>query len=356
MDFFHKKNCEKTFVSKLPSYEFWSVITRFLLVSIVGIISMQLIVHILDLPDGKSPRLIDYVIIIVGYNLLSEVNILLDNLYERIMPIPEKLKLRLVVHSFVGVILIVAFYYGIRSFFPQRQEIPKDVFYIAIAMGLLFVNGISARLILIRLMDKWVYAQKRIDEMKQEKLKMDYTVLQNQLNPHFLFNNLSVLQSLIMYDQETAVHFTQNFTDIYRYVLKSKDHFLVNLKDEIQFIETYVALHKERLGEGMEVYVSIDKQHLEKQVAPLSLQLLIENAIKHNVAARDRVLNIKIYSDGENLVVSNNVQAKESLYSSHTGLENLRKRYELLGNDKIIIEKDDKQYKVSIPLLEKQNR
>ncbi|NOQ28433.1 MAG: histidine kinase [Bacteroidales bacterium] len=349
-----KKFLNKEFVTKLPSYSPLSMLIRFAVVSLAGILAIRFIMLVVDpLPelDEMRPRLKDYLFIIFAFNLLGEANIIFDMILEKFLPIPEKIKLRLATHSFAGITLIVAVFQLTKLLFPEYEQVGKAPFLLAVAMGLIFVNMMTTSLILIRFMDKWVYAQKRIDAMKEEKLRMDYTVLQDQINPHFLFNNLSVLKSLIIYDQETAVSFTQNFTDVYRYVLKSKDKVLVEFKDELQFIDSYIALHKERLGNGIDVQFMIDKEGIEKNIAPLSLQLLVENAIKHNIVSKENPLLLEISSDNNYVIVKNNLQLKESSYSTKTGLSNLVKRYELLESEDVIVEQGDDYFMVKVPLL-----
>lgn len=345
---------KQEFISKLPSYSLLSILLRFTVVGLTGVIAIKFIVLSIDpSPEliREGPNLKDYLFIIFAFILLSESNIIFDMILERFLPIPEKIKLRLAIHSFAGIILIVAVFQLTKLLFPDYEQIGKAPFLLGVAMGLIFVNMMSTSLILIRFMDKWVYAQKRLDSMKEEKLRMDYTVLQDQINPHFLFNNLSVLKSLIIYDQEAATNFTQNFTDVYRYVLKSKDKVLVELKDELNFIDSYIALHKERLGDGIDVQYIIEKESSEKSIAPLTLQLLVENAIKHNIASKDNPLHIEISSDNEYLMVKNNLKLKESSYSTKTGLSNLVKRYELLESLDILVEQTDDYFLVKVPLL-----
>lgn len=349
-----KKFLNKEFVAKLPSYSPLSMLIRFTVVSIAGIIAIRFIVLVADpLPEliEIGPRLKDYLFIIFAFNLLGEANIVLDMILEKFLPIPEKIKFRLAIHSFAGITLIVAVFQLTKLLFPEYEQVGKAPFLLAVAMGLIFVNMVSTSLILIRFMDKWVYTEKRIDAMKEEKLRMDYTVLQDQINPHFLFNNLSVLKSLIIYDQETAISFTQSFTDVYRYVLKSKDKVLVGLRDELKFIDSYVSLHKERLGTGIDVQYMIDKESAEKNIAPLTLQLLVENAIKHNEVSKENPLLIEITTEKDKLIVKNNLQIKESSYSTFTGLSNLVRRYELLEGGDIVVEQNDLSFIVTVPLL-----
>ena len=168
---------------------------------------------------------------------------------------------------------------------------------------------------------------------------------------HFLFNNLSVLKSLIIYDNEKAVNFTQNFTDVYRYVLRSKDLRTVKLEDEIAFIRSYVNLHQERLGKGLKVNVEITPEAFQKQIPPLALQLLVENAIKHNIVTRVLPLHIDIVANKEEICVTNNIQPKQGSYSTETGLKNLVNRYRMLDGNKVRISKNEEKFEVCVPLI-----
>ncbi|PWD97966.1 sensor histidine kinase [Marinilabilia rubra] len=192
------------------------------------------------------------------------------------------------------------------------------------------------------------------EKLRQEKLKMDYFALQDQLNPHFLFNNLSTLMAIIPDNPQKALSFTENFTDVYRYVLKSSKHKLVTLRDEATFIQSYLGLHKERLGDGFSYAMETTEEDTSKLLPPLSLQYLVENAIKHNIATETRPLAISISTAGNRLMVSNNYQPKTSTYSTNTGLDNLRKRYEYLAlKDQVEIINASDTFTVSIPLIDK---
>ncbi|WP_462318421.1 sensor histidine kinase, partial [Marinilabilia sp.] len=151
-----------------------------------------------------------------------------------------------------------------------------------------------------------------------------------------------------------ALSFTENFTDVYRYVLKSSKHKLVTLRDETNFIKSYIALHKERMGDGFSYVMEIGEPAMQKMVPPLSLQYLVENAIKHNIATETRPLAISVSVVDNRLLVSNNLQPKTSTYSTNTGLENLSKRYEYLAlSQKVEIINNSDTFTVSIPLIDK---
>lgn len=238
-----------------------------------------------------------------------------------------------------------------KTFDDRYDQSLRSTYYLGVAICLVFITLISASLLIVRLTEVWIQSQREIDVMKQEKLKMDYNSLQDKLNPHFLFNNLSVLKSLIIYDQDTAIKFTEDFTDVYRYVLESKDIVLVRLVKELEFINAYVGLHQERLGKGLNFKTSIVKIGLEKEIAPLTLQLLVENAIKHNIASKDQPLNLEIIVKDDFVGVINTLQLKETSYSTKTGLKNLVERYKMLTKEKIEVIESDREFMVKVPLV-----
>jgi LytS/YehU family sensor histidine kinase len=193
--------------------------------------------------------------------------------------------------------------------------------------------------------------KKELNELKEAKLISDYNSLKDRLNPHFLFNNLSTLKSLIRYNPKIAEEFTQNFTNVYRYVLKSHGETTVSLPREVQFLESYIALHKERIGEGLTFHIRLVPQDLKKSLPPMALQLLVENAIKHNITNKQHPLKIQITSNGSTLTVKNNLNRKASTYSTHTGLASLKSQYKLIADAPVLIEEDDKFFCVELPLI-----
>ena len=176
--------------------------------------------------------------------------------------------------------------------------------------------------------------------------------LKNQLDPHFLFNSLNVLTSLIDENPEQAQKFTTSMSKIYRYVLEQKDKEAVTVEDEIQFAKTYCNLLKTRFEDSVNFEFDINENDSNKLVVPLSLQLLLENCIKHNFATSKKPLNIKIFSDGKFLYIENNLQVREQLKeSAGIGLANIVQRYALLSKENVSIEKSETYFKVKLPLL-----
>lgn len=292
-----------------------------------------------------------YIKVIIVFNILSEVNVLLDNVFERYVPIPSRIKLRVLLHIIASLVVgfLALFYF--EANINNVEVLNQPVTWLMFAFGLIFVFSIIIVSISLRFVAKWMSTQQEVEELRQLQMKNDYNALQDQLNPHFLFNNLSVLKSMIRYDTDAAVAFTQNFTDTYRYVLQSRDRATVRLDEELEFIRSYVGLHAQRMGEALKVDYDIDTWLESSLIPPLSLQLLVENAIKHNIASKEEPLEIRIYTAGKSICVENNFQPKESSYSFSKGLNNLTARYDYLTEQKVRIIQDDKIFKVELPLL-----
>jgi len=189
--------------------------------------------------------------------------------------------------------------------------------------------------------------------LKRESLHAQLDALRTQINPHFLFNNLNTLTAIIPDDPETAVKFVQQLSKVYRHILEVKDEPSIPLRDELSVLNSYAFLLQTRFGQNLHVKVEIEDALLEQKVAPLSLQLLMENAIKHNVVSEDHPLFIHIYANDGKLVVSNNLQLKkQASESTGIGLENIRQRSRLLTDKLVEVVAGPEHFIVSIPLLQ----
>lgn len=195
--------------------------------------------------------------------------------------------------------------------------------------------------------------QQEAAALQKENNTARYTALQNQLNPHFLFNSLNTLISEIRYNPANAELFTQHLSDVYRYTLQCQNQRLTTLREELDFLNSYVFLHRVRLGDCIYIDNRIPESCLECQLPPLTIQLLAENVIKHNVIHMGKPMTIElIYMEKEKeLVVRNRIQAKKSATAFGTGLKNLSVRYKLLCGRDIVIENDSQEFTVKIPLL-----
>ena len=199
---------------------------------------------------------------------------------------------------------------------------------------------------------QWKQSAVEAEQFKKESIKAQFETLKNQVNPHFLFNSLNTLSGLIDMDKELSKGFIDNLSQVYRYVLQNKDEELVTLKTEHNFIQAFIQLLKKRHGDRIDFEFDIQKEDLKKNIPPMSLQLLVENAVKHNIASRKKPLKIIISSDGQSLKVQNNLQKKKVLNSTGIGLNNIRNRYQFLTDRSIEIIENENTFEVKIPLIE----
>jgi sensor histidine kinase YesM len=206
----------------------------------------------------------------------------------------------------------------------------------------------------------YFYNRAQKNKIKEQKViagtaSAKFDALKNQLDPHFLFNSLNVLTSLIEENPDKAQKFTTSLSKVYRYVLEQKNKELVTVDEELNFAKTYMSLLKMRFEDSIIFELPEQSSNPEAKVVPLSLQLLLENAVKHNMVTSSKPLHIKIYEDGNHLVVMNNLQPKQIVKkSSGVGLENIKQRYNLLTERKVYINQRDTDFAVAIPMLTKQ--
>ncbi len=196
----------------------------------------------------------------------------------------------------------------------------------------------------------WRIATVNEERLKQEAIQLRYDALKSNVNPHFLFNSLSVLTSLVDTDTQKAKEFIQQFSNIYRYVLEQRDRELVALEEEISFIKSYTNLHLIRHGNNLKV--SIDVNDLSGYTIPLSLQILLENCFKHNIISEEKPLIVRVWREGDFVIVQNNFQKRNTIHESGgVGLETIQKQYDYLSVKPMQIEISDKSFTVKIPVL-----
>ncbi|TDW48683.1 2TM domain-containing protein [Flavobacterium sp. 270] len=241
-----------------------------------------------------------------------------------------------------------------RSFddFFSGQMILVNLFYVILSLGV--STFMQARSFMI----KWKQASKF--EITQQKIiagtaNAKFESLKNQIDPHFLFNSLNVLSSLIEENPDNAQRFTTSLSKIYRYVLEQKDKELVSVEDELSFAKTYMNLLKMRFENSLFYEMPTTDINPDSKVVPLSLQLLLENTVKHNVVSEQKPLHIRIFIDGDCLAIQNDFQKKEVLQDRQgVGLQNIVNRYAIITDRKVAIEQNEQTFTVKIPILTKQ--
>lgn len=198
---------------------------------------------------------------------------------------------------------------------------------------------------------EWRNSAVEVERFKKDSLRAQFESLKNQVNPHFLFNSLNTLSGLIDHDKEMSKEFLEDLSTVYRYVLQHKDEEIVSLETELDFIRAYVELLKKRHGDRVSFHFEINENDLKKGIPPMTLQILVENTVKHNIASRKKPLKVEIISQEEKLVIRNNLQKKKKLYSTGLGLKNIQDRYEFLIQESIEISENEHQFEVKIPLI-----
>ena len=227
------------------------------------------------------------------------------------------------------------------------------IFYIILSFG------VSAFLHARGFMIEWKKSVRQESTKQQIVAKTEtakFESLKNQLDPHFLFNSLNVLTSLIGENPNQAEKFTTKLSKVYRYVLEQRNKDLVPISEELTFAKTYMQLLAMRFEDAIEFNISDSVSDNELKIVPLSLQLLLENAVKHNVVSSSKPLVVSIYEDNNHLIIENNINPKEAIgKSTKVGLQNIADRYGLLTERPIKIENNNTTFKVSLPLLYKIN-
>ena len=247
----------------------------------------------------------------------------------------------------ITIINNITFFIGISSFEYEEHIVQGIIIALVLNMFLTtFYEG-------IRLFNNWKHSLVESERLEKENLASKFEALKNQVNPHFLFNSLNTLSSLIYSDTAKAEIFIDEFASIYRYVLDNQDRLVVSLKEEIDFIKSFFYLLKIRFGEGLIFKIHINGEKLDLCLPTLSLQLLIENAIKHNIVTKEKPLEVSISTESTSVIVKNNLQPRqEYTESTGIGLKNLRQRYHLLSNLKPTFIIENEHYIAKLPLIQ----
>jgi LytS/YehU family sensor histidine kinase len=205
---------------------------------------------------------------------------------------------------------------------------------------------------------KFYFEEYKTKYVEAENLKIlsaqtELQLIKNQINPHFLFNNLNVLSALVMKNTNDANKFIEEFSKVYRYILSNHEKELVPIEDEVDFIKPYIYLLEKRFAAGLDIQINVPQQKEKLYIIPASLQMLIENAIKHNIISKNKPLHIRVaMMDKNTIVVENNLQLRSSIENStRIGLLNITKRYLLVSGRNVAIENDQTSFKVTIPLI-----
>jgi sensor histidine kinase YesM len=302
------------------------------------------------------------VIQLLGFILVWESIKALNKFFDSRIPYSEGSTKRLLVQQLCSVIvafpIFLLFYYLVTTYLrpafitPQFIAIGSVLAFIVIAlMNLFFYNEYLSKQWRQSIEDK-AELQVEAAELQKEKSLMQYHHLKNQVNPHFLFNAFTSLDGLIQSNPNLASEYVRHLSKVYRYVLENKENEVVTLSTEVDFMQHYISLLNIRFGEGVKVHLNISTEAKEKGIVMVTLQMLIDNAIKHNVVHVKTPLIITVWDETGSLHVQNNKQLRKQIdHSTKHGLKQLTQLYSYLTESKVQVNDSEKAFDVKIPLL-----
>ncbi|HEX6891364.1 MAG TPA: histidine kinase [Chryseolinea sp.] len=287
---------------------------------------------------------------ILMWETLRYINRRLDERFPFEKSISGRITLQLVLGAITGLVFRIVIYFFGEPYLPFRID---ELFRAATWVIYIFITvGVNLGFFTDYFIRRWKDSLVLNERLEKEKSQVQFDNLKNQLNPHFLFNALTSLDGLIFENQNLASQFLQHLSKVYRYVLQNKDKNFVPLQTELDFVQNYVFLLRTRFQKTLDIRFDISDMARERAIVPVTLQILIENALKHNVADEQRPLIIEIVSIGDYLVVSNNLQLRTKVGTSNKlGLGNLSSLYRFLTQKPVIIDQTDNHFAVKIPLL-----
>lgn len=298
--------------------------------------------------------LVSSIIGLVSWLIQINIAVYMQRRYPRYYQTIKRIAIALCLYILVTTFTICLIFYGYELIGFLNYEVDTIRLIWAIIIGIIadilsasFHEGFA-------FYEKWKKVANEAEQLKEQNLQTQLESLKAQVNPHFLFNSLNSLSSLISEDADKAERFVDEMCKVYRYLLRNNEEDLATLLTEIQFIQSYCHLLKTRYGKSLEVNISVDQEYLDYQLPSLTLQVLVENAVKHNAMAKDSPLKVCISTTRDHkLVVSNNLQRKtRKVTSNKIGLGNIVKKYKLMKQDEIVVEENNERFSVIVPLIQ----
>jgi|ERR1035437_29633 Putative regulator of cell autolysis len=332
---------------------------RFSLWQLVIPVISGIIIALISYPQGfLSARFIPFLVI---YSLSMGIPFMKIYEYtewklEKHVPWLTKPNLRFFLSVFLELaigILILTLVNWLIFVVVQKQEINTLLSKTSEGLKYLIIF-IFAGIILINsshFFQSWKEAAVNEEKLKREKLAIEYEALKNQVNPHFLFNSLTALSSLVYKDQQKAIIFIREFSNVFRYVLESREKEVVDFLTEKKLLESVSYMNHIRYEDSLQIEINLPDS-TDKYIIPMALQMLLENAIKHNSISVNKPLKVEIVEEDGYVVVKNNLQPKKSeIVSNKIGLENIKSRYKYLSDKDVLVENSNGTFVVKIPVL-----
>ncbi len=348
-------------MDKIKKYSFWIIIVSAIIVTILfNIRSFGHVKEMLEssrfreMPDKGMIRVYFLVYTSIFQFLTFSILALLNFSWkEKVVNFgyskSSKTFLIILINIFIYSLIVIIEYTVFGFYFDFRRPMSTDYFIFAnIAVALMAI----AEAYFLLLLGKVKTSELENIKLREDKTIAELAALKDQISPHFFFNTLSSLSTIVRNEnKEVGLEFIQDMSKIYHYSLSSGQQDLVSLKEELDFIQSYIFLLKKRFGKKLMIKIDVSDILNQSKIPPMSLQLLIENAIQHNVITQASPLSVKIFIKGNMICVENNLQKKDTADSFGIGLKNLTNRYRLLAQKGVVIEKDELIFSVSLPLI-----
>jgi len=330
--------------------------------TVLGILTLACIVLWLYIEQGKEEGSYPVYIVAILWILLLVLclwvgNLLLYHGFNRWYPEKRRSDSLFVLRLFLSLFFSIAYINVTYIIFKNvYTDLPPstDQLVLLNIYGILFLIPVLSIQFGLQFLQKWKKANLEQVRLKKEHVQSELIALKSHLSPHFMFNNLNILSSLISSKNEVAHEFLDGFSEVYRYVLKNRDTELISLSEELDFVKAYSFLLKQRFSDNLTISIQVAEDVLEMLLPPLSLQMLMENALKHNKLSDKIPLKIEITSNTvPQLIIRNNYNPRNlpEHEKTGTGLENIKKRYRLIAQKEIEVDLDQGVFNVKLPLI-----
>ena len=329
--------------------------TRWRRVILTGIIVVAAwLVRLIMFPDMVFfQHMAGSIVLIILVQIIWEIFSTIHKFLNKILPFSGRLYWRISIQLTIGILIMLLFVSAIIIFLDGYIPFPIT----NVAKGMMIVSQVLISIVINMMfisdyfIRQWKEGILSAERFEKEKAEMKYHHLKNQVNPHFLFNALTSLDALIKSDADLASRYVGHMAKVYRYVLEHKEQEVVPLKIELEFIRHYLSLQKIRFGASLQIDTRVSESAGEKGIVMVTLQLLIDNAIKHNEIHSQFPLHIQIFDQDDHLIVKNKKQVRKVMTSNKQGLLQLVELYEYLSDRPVLFQDELEHFIVKVPLL-----
>jgi len=329
-------------------------ILKYFLIASVGVISITLFL-LFRSKTFDTIELISIAWILLAALLLWLGNLLISKLLDRKFSWQRYGNWRFLAQQIVILIyslgVINLLYFLIKIFFTESNP-TSDQFIVANLFGVLIIVPVASIYFGLYFLKSWNKSKLEEERLQKESTKAQLLALRNHLDPHFLFNNLNILSALIEKDKKQSLQYLDKFAEVYRVILQTDKQELITLREELKFVEAYIYLIKIRFEDLLQIKMKVSNDKLDAELPPLTVQMLIENALKHNYITEDEPLVVEVVSAGNFLIVSSTLNKKPQEDDEGSGLQNISLRYSYFTDNKVQIDESDGKFTVKVPLID----